>query len=104
MICSTRHRELLSGTQRLLKRTCLYYALPPGQPSPDMIEVLQQVPPRHRQATAGDVQTEFSLFVFTRRGGFYRKKTVNAQVSGERAGREGGTIVDYSTQLSEILR
>ena len=78
-----RHRELLSGAQRLLQRSCLYYALPPGQAPPDMLEVLQQVPPRHRLAPAasgGDSKALFSLYVFTRKAAFMRKRAVNSQV------------------------
>lgn len=42
-IFAHRTRELLAGSQRLLGKAVLYYALPPGQPPPDMLEVLQQV-------------------------------------------------------------
>ena len=77
--CARRHRELLAGAQRLLRRTCLYYALPPGQPPPDMLEVLQQVPPRHCQVPT-DKQAGFALYMFTHKGAFLRKRAVNAQV------------------------
>lgn len=79
MSCACRHRELLAGAQRLLGRTCLYYALPPGQPPPDMLEVLQQVPPRHCQVPT-DKQAGFALYMFTHKGAFLRKRAVNAQV------------------------
>ena len=45
-----------------------------------MIDVLQQVPPRHRHAAPGDAQTEFSLYIFTKRGAFDTKQAVNSQV------------------------
>ena len=76
MCCARRHRELLAGAQRLLRRTCLYYALPPGQPPPDMLEVLQQVPPRHCQVPT-DKQAGFALYMFTHKGAFLRKRAVN---------------------------
>ena len=90
-----RHRELLSGAQRLLQRSCLYYALPPGQAPPDMLEVLQQVPPRHRLAPAasgGDSKALFSLYVFTRKAAFMRKRAVNSQV---RVGQSGWRKIRY---------
>ena len=90
-----RHRELLSGAQRLLQRSCLYYALPPGQAPPDMLEVLQQVPPRHRLApvaVGGDSKALFSLYVFTRKAAFMRKRAVNSQV---RVGQSGWRKIRY---------
>jgi hypothetical protein len=36
-------RSLLSGAQRLLRKTVLYYALPPEQPPPDVLDVMTQV-------------------------------------------------------------
>ena len=42
-IFAHRTRELLSGTQRLLGKSALYYALPPGQAAPDVLDALLQV-------------------------------------------------------------
>eukprot|EP00798_Chlamydomonas_sp_ICE-L_P016739 gene16739-23010_t len=42
-IFAHRHREFLVAAQHLLKRTCLYYALPPGQPAPSMLGCMMQV-------------------------------------------------------------
>lgn len=42
-IFAHRSRELLSGVHRLLDKSALYYALPPGQSPPDMLDILVQV-------------------------------------------------------------
>ncbi|KAG1678295.1 hypothetical protein FOA52_013916 [Chlamydomonas sp. UWO 241] len=78
-IFAHRHRDLLAGVQRLLSVTCLYYALPPGQAPPDMLDCLAQVPPRHR-AVPAEQQAEFALYMLTRRGAYARKRSVNAQL------------------------
>ncbi|GLC35782.1 Cilia- and flagella-associated protein 61 [Pleodorina starrii] len=75
-----RHRPFLAAAMRLLGKTALYYALPPGQQPPDMQEVLAQVAPRHRTAFDKQLQAEFALYAFTRAGAFKRRRSVNAQI------------------------
>ncbi|GLI68959.1 hypothetical protein VaNZ11_013487, partial [Volvox africanus] len=75
-----RHRSFLAASMRLLGKTALYYALPPGQQPPDMQEVLAQVAPRHRTASEKQLQAEFALYAFTRQAAFKRRRSVNAQI------------------------
>ena len=42
-IFAHRHRPFLSAAMRLLGKSALYYALPPSQHPPDMLDVLEQV-------------------------------------------------------------
>jgi hypothetical protein len=82
-IFAHRLRDLLAGAQRLLKLTCLYYALPPGQSPPDMAlgDVMGQVPPRHRDVPE-EQQAQCALYAFTRRGALLGKRAINSQVGG----------------------
>ena len=80
-IFASRHRELLAGGLDLLGLTCLLYALPPSQPGPDVIEVMQQVPPRPLLAPKAE-PANFALFAFTKRTAWgLRRKAVNSRVS-----------------------
>uniref|UniRef100_A0A7S3QR29 Cilia- and flagella-associated protein 61 N-terminal domain-containing protein n=1 Tax=Dunaliella tertiolecta TaxID=3047 RepID=A0A7S3QR29_DUNTE len=78
-IFAHRARELLSGVHRILKKTVLYYALPPGQAIPDTLDVMQQVPPRHVDPPA-ELEAEFALYMFSRKSAFLKRQCVNAQV------------------------
>lgn len=73
-----RHRDLLASAMRLLGKCVLYYALPPGQQPPDMMNVLDQAAPRMR--VNDKLQADFALYLFTRRGAFRRRRGINAQV------------------------
>lgn len=84
------HRAFLAGAMRLLGKTALYYALPPGQQPPDMQEVLEQVAPRHRGGDKQTLAAEFALYVFTRQAAFKRRRTVNSQVRPWSGGRGNG--------------
>jgi hypothetical protein len=44
-IFAHRHRPFLAAAMRLLGKSALYYALPPGQQPPDMLDALDQARP-----------------------------------------------------------
>lgn len=79
-IFANRHRELLAGALHLLHLNCLLYALPSSQPAPDMLNVMQQVPPRHLPASK-ITSASFSLFALTQRAAWgLRRTSVNARI------------------------
>lgn len=78
-IFTARSRSFLSGILSVMRRSCLYYALAPGQQPPDILPVLTQVPARHM--TPGKAQAaEFALYLYSRRQAYLRRGAINAQV------------------------
>jgi hypothetical protein len=94
-----RSRQLLASVMKLMKCTSLYYALPPGQQPPDILHLMQQVPPRHRSMPADVAEASFALFVFSKCSAFVRKTVINAQVCRCKMLLWGISITTWCTQV-----
>jgi hypothetical protein len=69
----------LTGVLQVLGKSCLHYAVLPGQYAPDVLHHMMQVPPRHWQPSA-EQQADFALFTFTQHLAHYHKRNINAEV------------------------
>lgn len=112
-------RALLSGAQRLLRKSVLHYALPPNQPPPEALDVMAQVPPRRTLAAlppssspqqqqsesgaAAPAAVEFALYAFTRRLAFVPRQAVNAQLVVVGASEAGVATVERLLMDTRLL-